>query len=65
MNHKKHIEIIRKFIEAEKKMRQSVFSTQPTKRDSKLKQCDVALDALREIEISLVPVIPQEDLFHV
>jgi len=64
---KPHIDRLRRFIKAERQMREQVF--QPTSMDrrklraQKLADCDEALLALQFIEEVFIPRVRQEELF--
>lgn len=61
------ITLIRRFVLAERRMRDKVFRPggmdATKKRSAKLQECDDALAALAEIEQVFIPRVTQEDMF--
>lgn len=64
---KPHISKVRRFIEQERKMRETVFAgggfEKRKKREAKLAECDEALAALVQIETTFIPRVEQGDMF--
>ena len=64
---KDHVDRIRRFIMAERKMREQVFPSSGSmdkrkRREQKLRECDTVLESLDAIEAVFIPRVTQEKL---